>query len=108
MKEELKVGDKVLRSAHYSQRILIIIRETATQWITSEGRFLKRNGRLIGGGTWSGCSIEPLTPEAKARYLQYCERTQRQNLWYKITKLPTPGLSVARLQEIYEELKGTK
>lgn len=115
----MKVGDKVLydfsnRRIGAGMMIETIIRETPTQWITkdsrgNESKWHKKDLRLVGtkSDPWAGCpSIEPLTPEALARFNAFGERLKRKRIMKQIRELDTPDIPSTRLQEILDELQG--
>lgn len=70
--EELKVGDAVIIDGgrHGNERLVKVERLTKTQIIAHGSKFSRKNGSLIGGGTWCTTMLREATPEAKDRILR--------------------------------------
>ena len=105
----MKVGDKVLFSAgsgfNHRYEIATIAAETKTQWLVRGYRFRKSDLRCV-GNRWR-FRIEELTDEARQRFDEKEYEQAHNSLWRNIQGIKRPHhLTVARLQEIYDELKG--
>lgn len=100
--ESLKVGDEVCLSGRLELRIYTIVKITDKQIITENNRFWKKNGVIVGGGTWNSYSIKPVTVEIKDKVYDIkldCTIKHRLRL---LADTHFPNLNVRREQK--EEL----
>lgn len=110
----LKVGDVVIRYASFygtrSWNKVTITGETKTLWKTDTGeRFSKKNLFNMGREFGIYASIHPITPELEAKVAEFEATKKHQSVWNKFSQLRRPArITVERLQEIYDELKGGK
>lgn len=72
--KELKAGDKVIVSNRYGSTVMDVEKVTATQIVVKDGRRWRKDGRLVGRGTWDTDSLKEATPEAVAVVESYLRR----------------------------------
>lgn len=87
--ENLKVGDVVIVSGVFADKLSKVIRVTKAQILVDNCHYRKKDGRLIGGSDWHYGRIKPATDED----IERIKKTERKNelmaylkgvAWYKL------------------------
>ena len=104
MKElkDLQVGDEVIVRRRFSKKVATVEKVTATQILVKGVRYYKKNGREVGGDTWTSryISIPKEGEIAKVR-----EDTIRKEIEYFFNGTGIDSLSFNKVQQIYNIIK---
>lgn len=100
--ENLKVGDVVIVSGVFADKLSKVIRVTKAQILVDNCHYRKKDGRLIGGSDWHYGRIKPATDEDIERINK---REQKEELIAFIRKSAWVNLSLESLQTICDVVK---
>lgn len=102
--EELKVGDLMVVSGSFAHNDCLrkIERVTKSQVVVDKRRYWKKNGRLVGGGSWCYGYIRPATKNEIERISKV---EQKDKLIAFIRKVAWCNLSLEPLQTICDVVK---
>lgn len=94
---DVKVGDLLIVSNHYGNRVEAVERLTETLVITKYGRYRKRDGYEQGRGTWGYTHARLGTTEEVDRVNK---KNRKDNLAFKCRQIKFETLSILKLEEI--------
>ena len=104
MKElkDLQVGDEVIVRRRFTKKVAKVERVTNTQILVNGVRYLKKNGREIGGGAWTSRYIS--IPK-EGEIIEVREEMVRAEVDYFFNGNGLDYLSFDKIQQIYNIIK---
>ena len=101
--DNVTIGDKLVVTTDYGQRLEVVERITSTLVITKGSRFNKSSGRSTGGSCWHHIYATPATENDIERITK---AQHRRELIYRCRNIKFDNLSASCLEQILEIAKG--
>ena len=105
MKElkDLVVGDDVLVTGMYYRRIAKVDKVTKTQIIANNARFRRDSGWQCGGDRWN---VRRISVPTEKEMTEIKEENLRKKLIFAISSTNFKYLPIAKLEQVYNIIKG--